>query len=198
MKAPQLPSRGPEIVLEDSTLDEENHQDTQYQEGVKWKEVADQMPRSGAERNSPSRTMDCNVESNELKESDTRLEAQDKRWSPLSQGQFTLDDEISGSLDSKARHVYGRNIFRVKDQEEETFPLEEKLIGGVEDNDHRHQLVQGGAEQGSRRRRTSGKPFSTSSLEVSDGPKPSKGSFWERILEWLYSIFARLFSSGPP
>lgn len=42
VKVPKSPSRGPDNVLEDGTLGEENHQSTQIQKGVKKKEVAKQ------------------------------------------------------------------------------------------------------------------------------------------------------------
>lgn len=201
MKAPQFPLRGPDNVLEHGTLGEETYQATQFQEGVKEKVIAHHKPQSEAGRGPQSRKLDYTVESNEVEELDARLKSQDKKWSPTSQGQSTVDDEISGSLDSEAMQTSGLNKMQEKDQEKEA-SHEEKPISAPEVNGRQHLPVQGGADpEGSRRRRTSGKPFSTSSLESCDNPEPSKSgfaAFWERLLEWLYSVFARLFSSERP
>lgn len=199
VKAPQLPSLGPHHVIEDGPLDE-NNQGTRIQERFKEKGITSQKPRFGAGRNGPSRALDFHVESNEVEESDTGLRSQNNKRSSLSHAQYPSDYEISESLDIEEKHASGFNSYQRKAQEELS-PLG-KLISEAEDNERQHLLVQGGAEQeGSRRRRTSGKPVSTSSLESSDNPEPSKGGFdrfWERLLEWLYSVFARLFGSGRP
>lgn len=133
---------------------------------------------------------------------DTRLKSQKNKWSSLSYGQSTFENEISRSIDSEANRTNGLNNFQIKDEEEESSPLEERLVIKIEDNERQHLLGQGEADQeGSRCRRTSGKPFSTLILESSDHFKPSEGGFggfWERLLEWLDSVFARLFSSGSP
>ena len=108
---------------------------------------------------------------------DAGLKSQNKKWSPKSQGQSTINDEISGSLDNEAMHASGLNNVHEKDQQKED-PHEEKPVSGIEVNGRQHLLVQGGADpEGSRLRRTSGKPFSTSSLESCDNPEPSKSGF---------------------
>lgn len=201
VEAPQFPSRGPDHVSGDGTLSAEN-QSTQMQERVKEKEVADQKTLLEIKRTSWGGTSDYNVDSNAVEVLDTRSKSQNNKCSPLSQGQFTLDDEISGSPDSEAKHAIELNRYQEKYQEEEFSPLEEKLTTEVEDTESQHRRAQGGADQqGSRRRRTSGKPFSISSPESSDNTRPSKtgfGSFWELLLEWLYSVFGRLFGSRRP
>lgn len=200
MKAPQLPSRGSDNVLEDGALGEENHSSTQIQERVKEKEVTKQKPQSEVERITLTRKLDYNFEPNGAEELDTRVKSQNYKWSQLPHGQSTLDDEISGGLDNGAKYKNGLNKLQEKDRKQEAPPLEEKLSTEVEDNECQHLLVQGGVE-GSLRRRTTDKPFSTSRVESSDNPEPSKGSFgsfWERLLQWFYSFFARLFGSGSP
>lgn len=88
-------------------------------------------------------------------------------------------------------HASGLNNIHEKDQEKEA-SHEEKLVNALEVNGRQHLPVQGGADpEGSRHRRTSGKPFSTSSLENCDNPEPSKSgfvAFWGGLLEWLCSV----------
>ncbi|MCJ1260367.1 hypothetical protein MMC22_000227 [Lobaria immixta] len=200
VKAPLLTSLGPDGVIEDGLLDE-NNQGTRNQERFKENGISNQKPLLGAGRNEPSRALIFNAESNEVEESDTGLKSQNNKRPSFSYAQYPLDDEISESLEIEEKHARGFNSYQRKAQEELS-PFEEKLISEAEGNERQHSLVQGGAEQeGSRRRRTSGKPVSTSSLESSHSPKPSKGGFdrfWERLLEWLYSVLARLFGSERP
>lgn len=167
---------------------------------VKEKEVTKQKPQSEAERINLTRKLDYNFEPNEAEELDTRVKSQDSKWLQLPHGQSTLDDEIFGGLNNGAKYKNGLNKFQEKDREQEDPLFEEKRSTEVEGNECQHLLDQGGVD-GSLRRRTTGKTFSTSRVESSDNPKPSKGSFGsfcERLLQWFYSFFARLFGSGSP
>ena len=127
-----------------------------------------------------------------MEELDAGLKSKNKKLSPTSQRKSIIEDEISGSLDNEAIHASGLNNIHEKDHEE-------KSISALEGNGRQHLPVQGGADpEGSRRRRKSGKSFSTSSLENCDNFERSKSgfvAFWEVLLEWLCFGFARLLSS---
>ena len=168
------------------------------QHGVKEKEVAEQKSQSEAGRSGPSRTLDYDIESNEVEDSDARPSPQKSSYSQLPHKQLTFEDKTPASLDSEGKHANLFNGFQVRPQEEEPSLLE-KFISERDGAERQSLQFQGGADQrGSLRRRTSGKPSLASSLESSNNLKPSKrdfSSFWERLLQWLYSVFARLFSS---
>lgn len=83
-----------------------------FTKGVKKKEIANQKPQSEAGRNPRIRELDYNVEPNEVKELDTRLKSQNKKWAPLSFGKSTLENKISGSIDNEAKRTNGLNIFK--------------------------------------------------------------------------------------
>ncbi|MCJ1465495.1 hypothetical protein MMC07_004113 [Pseudocyphellaria aurata] len=198
----QFPSRGPDNVPSDGTFGAENHQSTQMQERVTEKEVADQKTQLETGGPPLDRKSDYNVDTKKVEELDTRSKSQKNKCSPLSPGQFTLDNEISGNPDSKAKHANGLNDDQEIYQEKKLSPFEDKLIVKVEDTESQPLIAQGGADQeGSRRRRIGGKLFSTSSLEISDNTKPSTagfGSFWKWLLDWLDSLFGRLFEPRRP